>query len=45
MLVAFARGYLANPDYFARAKAGRPLNAPDFGTFYTPDAKGYTDYA
>jgi N-ethylmaleimide reductase len=44
-LVAFGRPYLANPDYLARATAGRPLNAPDFATFYTPGAKGYTDYA
>lgn len=44
-LVAFARLYLANPDYLARARAGRPLNAPDFSTFYTPGPKGYTDYA
>jgi N-ethylmaleimide reductase len=43
-LVGFARGYLANPDFLARAKAGRPLNALDFSTFYTPGAKGYTDY-
>jgi N-ethylmaleimide reductase len=43
-LVAFGRPYLANPDYLARAKAGRPLNAPDFATFYTPGPKGYTDY-
>jgi N-ethylmaleimide reductase len=43
-LVAFGRPYLANPDYLARAKAGRPLNPPDFATFYTPGPKGYTDY-
>jgi N-ethylmaleimide reductase len=43
-LVAFGRPYLANPDYLARAKAGRPLNAPDFATFYSPGPKGYTDY-
>jgi N-ethylmaleimide reductase len=43
-LVAFGRPYLANPDYLARAMAGRPLNAPDFATFYTPGPKGYTDY-
>jgi N-ethylmaleimide reductase len=43
-LVAFGRPYLANPDYLARAKAGRPLNTPDFATFYTPGPKGYTDY-
>lgn len=43
-LVAFGRPYLANPDYVARAKAGRPMNQPDFATFYTPGPKGYTDY-
>ena len=43
-LVAFGRGYLANPDYLARATAGKPMNPPDFSTFYTPGAKGYTDY-
>jgi N-ethylmaleimide reductase len=43
-LVAFGRPYLANADYLARAKAGRPLNAPDFATFYSPGPKGYTDY-
>jgi N-ethylmaleimide reductase len=35
---------LANPDLPARVKAGAPLNAPDASTFYTPGAKGYTDY-
>jgi len=43
-LVAFGRPYLANPDFLARARAGRALNAPDFATFYTPGPKGYTDY-
>ncbi len=43
-LIAFGRPYLANPDYIARATAGRALNAPDFGTFYTPGPRGYTDY-
>jgi N-ethylmaleimide reductase len=43
-LVAFGRPYLANPDYLARARAGRALNQPDFATFYTPGPKGYTDY-
>ncbi|WP_338416576.1 alkene reductase [uncultured Sphaerotilus sp.] len=43
-LIAFGRPFLANPDLVARMQAGAPLNAPDFGTFYTPGAKGYTDY-
>ncbi len=43
-LVAFGRPYLANATFLARAKAGEKLNAPDFATFYSPGAKGYTDY-
>jgi N-ethylmaleimide reductase len=43
-LVAFGRPFLANPDLVARMKAGAALNAPDANTFYTADAKGYTDY-
>ena len=43
-LIAFGRPFLANPDLVARWKTGAPVNAPDFSTFYTPGAKGYTDY-
>jgi len=43
-LVAFGRPFLANPDLVVRMKAGAALNAPDANTFYTGDAKGYTDY-
>jgi N-ethylmaleimide reductase len=43
-LIAFARPFLANPDLLARMRSGATLNAPDMGTFYTPGAKGYTDY-
>jgi N-ethylmaleimide reductase len=42
--VAFGTGFLANPDLPARVKAGATLNVPDQATFYTPGAKGYTDY-
>ena len=42
--VAFGTGFLANPDFPARIKAGAPLNAPNPATFYTPGAEGYTDY-
>jgi N-ethylmaleimide reductase len=42
--VAFGTAFLANPDLPARIKAKAPLNAPDQSTFYTPGAKGYTDY-
>jgi N-ethylmaleimide reductase len=43
-LVAFGRASLANPDLVERMERGLPLNPPDFGTFYTPGPKGYTDY-
>jgi N-ethylmaleimide reductase len=43
-LVAVGRLFLANPDLVARWKSGAPVNAPDMSTFYTPGAKGYTDY-
>lgn len=42
--VAFGTAFLANPDLPARIQAGAALNAPDPSTFYTPGAKGYTDY-
>ncbi len=43
-LVAFGRGFIANPDLVTRFREGRTLNAPDPSTFYTPGEKGYTDY-
>jgi N-ethylmaleimide reductase len=43
-LVAVGRPILANPDLIERWKSGAALNAPDMETFYTPGAKGYTDY-
>ena len=43
-LIAFGRPFLANPDLVTRLERRLPLNAPDFATFYTPGAKGYTDY-
>jgi N-ethylmaleimide reductase len=42
--VAFGSAFLANPDLPARIKAKAALNTPDSATFYTPGAKGYTDY-
>jgi N-ethylmaleimide reductase len=42
--VAFGTGFLANPDLPERVRAGAGLNVPDQATFYTPGAKGYTDY-
>lgn len=42
--VAFGTAFLANPDLPARVKAGAELNTADPDTFYTSDARGYTDY-
>lgn len=42
--IAFGVSYLANPDLPERIKAGVELNEADPDTFYTPGAKGYTDY-
>jgi len=43
-LYAVGRAFLANPDLPARWLTNASLNEPDFNTFYTPGAKGYTDY-
>jgi N-ethylmaleimide reductase len=42
--VAFGNAYIANPDLPERILAKAALNAPDNSTYYTPGAKGYTDY-
>jgi N-ethylmaleimide reductase len=44
-LIAFGRGFLANPDFVSRMQNNADLNPPAMDTFYTPDAKGYTDYS
>ncbi|MGB5445137.1 MAG: alkene reductase [Psychromonas sp.] len=43
-LIAVGRPFLANPDLPARWQTNSPLNTPDMDTFYSADAKGYTDY-
>jgi N-ethylmaleimide reductase len=43
-LVAVGRPFLSNPDLVARWKSGAAVNEIDFGTFYTPGPKGFTDY-
>lgn len=42
--VAVGRQLIANPDLVRRWEQGMDLNEPDMATFYTPGAKGYTDY-
>ncbi|SDS56034.1 N-ethylmaleimide reductase [Halopseudomonas xinjiangensis] len=43
-LVAFGRGYIANPDLVARIETGAGWNNLDASTLYGGGAKGYTDY-
>jgi N-ethylmaleimide reductase len=43
-LAAFATSFLANPDLPHRLEHALPLNTPEPSTFYTADAKGYSDY-
>jgi N-ethylmaleimide reductase len=43
-LVAFGRPFISNPDLVTKLTTGTALTSPDFGTFYTPGEKGYTDY-
>lgn len=40
----FGAAFIANPDLPERFRQGAPLNTPDKATFYTPGARGYTDY-
>lgn len=42
--VAFGRHFLANPDLPRRIRDSLPLSPYDRSTFYTFDARGYTDY-
>jgi N-ethylmaleimide reductase len=42
--VVFGNAFLANPDLLERFRRGAPLNKADRATFYTPGARGYTDY-
>ncbi|WP_322970481.1 alkene reductase [Faecalibacter sp. LW9] len=43
-LVSFGVPFIANPDLVERYKQNAELNEADSKTFYTPGAKGYTDY-
>lgn len=42
--VSFGRLFLANPDLPLRFARSAPLNAPDRGSFYGGDDRGYIDY-
>jgi N-ethylmaleimide reductase len=43
-LVAFGRGFLANPDFVGRIEKNASLNDVDYNTLYSPGEHGYTDY-
>jgi N-ethylmaleimide reductase len=43
--IAFGRLFISNPDLPERFANHWPLTDPDTETFYTSDAKGYTDYS
>lgn len=42
--VAYGVLYISNPDLAVRFESNAALNEADASTFYTQDAKGYTDY-
>ena len=42
-LVAFGRPFIANPDLVQKLRTGGAIKPADPATFYTPDAKGYTE--
>ena len=42
--VSFGRHFVSNPDLVRRIREHLPLGAYDRETFYTFDARGYTDY-
>ncbi len=43
-LVGMGRAFLANPDLVSRLQQQLPLTEADSETFFSPGAKGYTDY-
>src|SRR5271155_2046065 len=43
-VVSFGRYFVSNPDLPKRSRLGLPLAEYDRDTFYTFDARGYTDY-
>ncbi len=42
--VAFGHHYVSNPNLVEKLREGQTLVEPDQSTYYTPGAKGYTDY-
>lgn len=42
--IVFGHHFISNPDLVHRLRVDAPVVKPDASTFYTQDAKGYTDY-
>ena len=42
--IVIGHHYISNPDMVERLQADAEIVEPDASTFYTQDAKGYTDY-
>jgi N-ethylmaleimide reductase len=42
--IVFGHHFISNPDLVARVRAGAALVEPEAKTFYSPGARGYTDY-
>jgi N-ethylmaleimide reductase len=42
--IVFGHHYVSNPDLAERVRDGVALVEPDSNTFYSPGARGYTDY-
>ena len=42
--IVFGHHFISNPDLVARVRTGVALVEPDGRTFYSPGARGYTDY-
>ena len=42
--ISFGRPFISNPDLVDRIRLGLPLALGDERSFYSGDARGYTDY-
>ena len=43
-LVGFGRPFISNPNLPYKLQHYLDLTPPDYNSFYTPGAQGYTDY-
>ena len=43
-LISFGAPFISNPDFVSRLQKGKALATADTATYFSGDAKGYTDY-